>query len=118
MGTPCALAALTDGARAVETTYSVGGTTSSVSATERLRLNQGKRRIPDSPTSISRCDGEHHGCSFRTDHHRPLRGYALAGNGCIPSWGCRMSLIYIVSGVLTLGLFVYLLYAMFKPEKF
>jgi K+-transporting ATPase KdpF subunit len=29
-----------------------------------------------------------------------------------------MSLIYIVSGVLTLGLFVYLLYAMFKPEKF
>ena len=29
-----------------------------------------------------------------------------------------MSFIYIVSGVLTLGLFVYLLYAMLKPEKF
>jgi K+-transporting ATPase KdpF subunit len=29
-----------------------------------------------------------------------------------------MNVGYIVSGVLTLGLFVYLLYAMFKPEKF
>jgi K+-transporting ATPase KdpF subunit len=29
-----------------------------------------------------------------------------------------MTFTYIVSGVLTLGLFVYLLYAMFKPEKF
>jgi K+-transporting ATPase KdpF subunit len=29
-----------------------------------------------------------------------------------------MSVLYIVSGLLALGLFVYLLYAMFKPEKF
>jgi K+-transporting ATPase KdpF subunit len=29
-----------------------------------------------------------------------------------------MSVIYIVSAVLTAGLFVYLLYALFKPEKF
>jgi K+-transporting ATPase KdpF subunit len=29
-----------------------------------------------------------------------------------------MSIPYIVSGVLALGLFVYLLYAMFRPEKF
>jgi K+-transporting ATPase KdpF subunit len=29
-----------------------------------------------------------------------------------------MSAVYIVSGVLALGLFVYLLYALFKPEKF
>jgi K+-transporting ATPase KdpF subunit len=29
-----------------------------------------------------------------------------------------MSVIYVVSGLLTLGLFVYLLYAMFRPEKF
>lgn len=29
-----------------------------------------------------------------------------------------MSGIYIVSGLLSLGLFVYLLYALFKPEKF
>jgi K+-transporting ATPase KdpF subunit len=29
-----------------------------------------------------------------------------------------MSTLYIISGVLTVGLFVYLLYAMFKPEKF
>ncbi len=29
-----------------------------------------------------------------------------------------MTSIYAVSGALTLGLFVYLLYAMFKPEKF
>jgi K+-transporting ATPase KdpF subunit len=29
-----------------------------------------------------------------------------------------MSVAYIVSGVLALGLFAYLLYAMFKPEKF
>ncbi|MGB6452210.1 MAG: K(+)-transporting ATPase subunit F [Steroidobacteraceae bacterium] len=29
-----------------------------------------------------------------------------------------MSGIYIVSGILSLGLFVYLLYALFQPEKF
>ena len=29
-----------------------------------------------------------------------------------------MSLVYALSGVLTVALFVYLLYALFKPEKF
>ena len=29
-----------------------------------------------------------------------------------------MSALYIVSGLLALGLFAYLLYAMFKPERF
>jgi K+-transporting ATPase KdpF subunit len=29
-----------------------------------------------------------------------------------------MSVEYVVSGLLALGLFVYLLYAMFRPEKF
>jgi K+-transporting ATPase KdpF subunit len=29
-----------------------------------------------------------------------------------------MNLVYVLSGLLTLGLFVYLLYALFKPEKF
>jgi K+-transporting ATPase KdpF subunit len=29
-----------------------------------------------------------------------------------------MSAMYIISGLLALGLCVYLLYAMFKPEKF
>ena len=29
-----------------------------------------------------------------------------------------MNAIYVVSGLLALGLFAYLLYAMFKPEKF
>ena len=29
-----------------------------------------------------------------------------------------MNAVYVVSGVLALALFVYLLYAMFKPEKF
>jgi K+-transporting ATPase KdpF subunit len=29
-----------------------------------------------------------------------------------------MSALYILSGLLALGLCVYLLYAMFKPEKF
>lgn len=29
-----------------------------------------------------------------------------------------MNAVYILSGLLTLGLFAYLLYAMFKPEKF
>jgi K+-transporting ATPase KdpF subunit len=29
-----------------------------------------------------------------------------------------MSAFYVLSGVLTVGLFGYLLYAMFKPEKF
>lgn len=29
-----------------------------------------------------------------------------------------MNVVYIVSGLLAVGLFAYLLYAMFKPEKF
>jgi K+-transporting ATPase KdpF subunit len=29
-----------------------------------------------------------------------------------------VSALYIISGLLALGLFAYLLYAMFKPEKF
>jgi K+-transporting ATPase KdpF subunit len=29
-----------------------------------------------------------------------------------------MSVFYIISGVLTAGLFAYLLYALFKPENF
>jgi len=29
-----------------------------------------------------------------------------------------MSTLYVVSGVLALGLCIYLLYALFKPEKF
>ena len=29
-----------------------------------------------------------------------------------------MTALYVVSGVLSVGLFIYLLYAMFKPEKF
>jgi len=29
-----------------------------------------------------------------------------------------MTAVYALSGLLALGLFVYLLYAMFKPEKF
>jgi len=29
-----------------------------------------------------------------------------------------MNAVYILSGLLSLGLFVYLLYAMFRPEKF
>jgi K+-transporting ATPase KdpF subunit len=29
-----------------------------------------------------------------------------------------VSAVYVVSGLLALGLFAYLLYAMFKPEKF
>lgn len=29
-----------------------------------------------------------------------------------------MNAIYVVSGLLALGLFVYLLYAMLRPEKF
>jgi K+-transporting ATPase KdpF subunit len=29
-----------------------------------------------------------------------------------------MSALYVVSGLLALGLFAYLLYALFKPEKF
>jgi K+-transporting ATPase KdpF subunit len=29
-----------------------------------------------------------------------------------------MNVVYLVSGLLALGLFVYLLYALFKPERF
>jgi K+-transporting ATPase KdpF subunit len=29
-----------------------------------------------------------------------------------------MNALYVISGLLALGLFAYLLYAMFKPEKF
>jgi K+-transporting ATPase KdpF subunit len=59
-----------------------------------------------------------YGCHLHFDHDRSLRGYALDGGGCLPARRCRMTFIYVVSVLLTLGLFVYLLYAMFKPEKF
>ncbi len=29
-----------------------------------------------------------------------------------------MSAVYVISAILALGLFLYLLYAMFRPEKF
>lgn len=29
-----------------------------------------------------------------------------------------MNVVYVVSGLLAVGLFVYLLYAMFRPERF
>jgi K+-transporting ATPase KdpF subunit len=42
----------------------------------------------------------------------------LARKGDIPLGRWGVNAVYIISGLLTLGLFVYLLYAMFRPEKF
>jgi K+-transporting ATPase KdpF subunit len=38
--------------------------------------------------------------------------------GAVPPGRRGMNALYIISGLLALGLCVYLLYAMFKPEKF
>jgi K+-transporting ATPase KdpF subunit len=38
--------------------------------------------------------------------------------GSLPPGRCGVNALYIISGLLALGLCVYLLYAMFKPEKF
>ena len=47
-----------------------------------------------------------------------LRGVALDHVGDLAHGGRAVSAVYVVSGLLALGLFVYLLYAMFKPERF
>jgi K+-transporting ATPase KdpF subunit len=40
------------------------------------------------------------------------------GGGRVAAGGNRMNFLYLGSGLLVLGLFLYLLYALFKPEKF
>jgi K+-transporting ATPase KdpF subunit len=50
--------------------------------------------------------------------HLAVCANALAGAGAVPPRWRAMSVIYVVSGLLALGLCVYLLYAMFKPENF
>lgn len=47
-----------------------------------------------------------------------VRSLALGRVGAFPPGGGVVSGAYIVSGLLALGLCGYLLYAMFKPEKF
>ena len=51
-------------------------------------------------------------------HCGALRGHALDRVGDLAPRGRVMTAVYVVSGLLALGLCVYLLYAMFKPEKF
>lgn len=55
---------------------------------------------------------------FHRRRHCALRSDALDRASPFPPRGYRVNAIYIVSGVLALCLCVYLLYAMFKPEKF
>jgi K+-transporting ATPase KdpF subunit len=58
------------------------------------------------------------GHRLHSRHSGALRGLAL---GCLGDLAPRervVNVAYIVSGVLALGLCAYLLYAMFKPEKF
>jgi K+-transporting ATPase KdpF subunit len=58
------------------------------------------------------------GYRIHTRHCGPLCGLALDHLGDLAARGRAVSAADIVSGLLALGLCVYLLYAMFKPEKF
>jgi K+-transporting ATPase KdpF subunit len=58
------------------------------------------------------------GHRIHSRHCGPLRGLALDRVGDLALGRGAMSAMYIVSGVLALGLCAYLLYALFKPEKF
>jgi K+-transporting ATPase KdpF subunit len=60
--------------------------------------------------------GRGHRIHYR--HCGALRGNALDRVGDLAPRGRVVTAVYVVSGVLALGLCVYLLYAMFKPEKF
>ena len=63
-------------------------------------------------------EGSARGCHFHSSHRRFVRGDALAGLGHLAARRDSMSALYWVSGLLTLGLFAYLLYALIKPERF
>src|SRR5579863_10187701 len=58
------------------------------------------------------------GHRLHSRHCGPLCGLALDRVGDLASRERLVSAAYVVSGLLALGLCVYLLYAMFKPEKF
>jgi K+-transporting ATPase KdpF subunit len=58
------------------------------------------------------------GCYFHRRGHCLVRPDSLARAGACPPRGSGMNAMYIIGGLLALGLCVYLLYAMFKPEKF
>jgi K+-transporting ATPase KdpF subunit len=58
------------------------------------------------------------GFCIHPPHCGPLRGLALDRVGDLAPRGRIVNAAYVVSGLLALGLCAYLLYAMFKPEKF
>jgi K+-transporting ATPase KdpF subunit len=58
------------------------------------------------------------GHRIHSRHRGALRELALDHLGDLAPRGRAMSAAYVVGGLLALGLCVYLLYAMFKPEKF
>jgi K+-transporting ATPase KdpF subunit len=58
------------------------------------------------------------GHRLHSGHCGPLCGLALGRVGHLASRERLVNVAYVVSGVLALALCVYLLYAMFKPEKF
>ncbi|MDE2050431.1 MAG: K(+)-transporting ATPase subunit F [Gammaproteobacteria bacterium] len=58
------------------------------------------------------------GHDFHSRHRGALRSLALDRVGDLAPRGRLVSAAYVISGLLALGLCVYLLYAMFKPEKF
>jgi K+-transporting ATPase KdpF subunit len=58
------------------------------------------------------------GHRIHSGHCGPLCGLALDCVGDLAPRERVVSAAYVVSGLLALGLCVYLLYAMFKPEKF
>jgi len=58
------------------------------------------------------------GRDFHSSHRGPVRSHSLARVGRLTTLGDGMSALYWVSGLLTLGLFAYLLYALIKPERF
>jgi K+-transporting ATPase KdpF subunit len=58
------------------------------------------------------------GHRLHSRHSGPLCGLPLDRLGDLASREQLVSAAYLISGLLALGLCVYLLYAMFKPEKF
>jgi K+-transporting ATPase KdpF subunit len=79
---------------------------------EDVTQTRGRNVEPPQTETIS------YGRNFHRKHHRPLRCHALVGVGHFPTWRRGMSAVYVLSALLVLGLFVYLLYALIKPEKF
>ena len=62
--------------------------------------------------------GSSHGCRLSADAHGPVSGEPCLGVGARPPGQAIMNARYVLAGLLSLFLFGYLLYALFKAQKF